>query len=80
MPGISGLFETVNNSASMPVDRAAGELEGARPTSNTINRRPKTLAVQVFSDNSILPEAKYSAAEAPSKKSATDFFDKLKKT
>ena len=64
----------------MPVDRAAGELEGARPASNTINRRPKTLAVQVFSENRFLPEAKYSAAEAPSKKSVTDFFDKLKKT
>ena len=34
---------------------------------------------QGFPDNSILPEAKCSAAEAQSKKSVKDFFDKLKR-
>ena len=57
--------------------RAAGELEGARPASNTIIRRPGTLDFQVLPDNSILLEAKYSAAEAQSKKPGKDFFDKL---
>ena len=71
-------FETVKNRGPKPDFRAAGELEGVRPASSTIIRRPETLDFQVFPDNSILLEAKCSAAEAQSKKFGTDFFDKLK--
>ena len=37
------LPETVKKPADMKDDRAAGELEGARPASSWINRRPKGL-------------------------------------
>ena len=36
-------FETVKKPADMKDDRVAGELEGARPASSWINRRPKGL-------------------------------------
>ncbi len=39
---------------------------------------PEKPEISGFSGNSILPEAKCSAAEAQSKKSAMDFFDKLR--
>ncbi len=59
--------------------RAAGELEGARPASNTINRRPKVLIHQrLLEQSSILIISKCSADEACQKKSSQDFFDKLK--
>ena len=59
--------------------RAAGELEGARPASNTINRRPKGLIHQrLLEQSSILIISKCSADEACQKKSSQDFFDKLK--
>ena len=58
-------------------NRAAGELEGARPASNTINRRLKRLDFQGFSDNSILPQAKCSAAKRRQKSPNKGFFDKL---
>ena len=64
---------------ALPDDRAAGELERARPASSWINRRPESLAFQGFPDNSILLDAKCSAAEAQSKKSNKDFLDKLKR-
>ena len=58
--------------------RAAGELEGARPASNTINRRPKVLIHQrLLEQSSILIISKCSADEACQKKSSQDFFDKL---
>ena len=59
--------------------RAAGELEGARPASNTINRRPKVLIHQrLLEQSSILIISKCSADEACQKKSSQDFFDKLR--
>ena len=58
--------------------RAAGELEGARPASNTINRRPKVLIYQrLLEQSSILIISKCSADAACQKKSSQDFFDKL---
>ena len=58
--------------------RAAGELEGARPASNTINRRPKVLIHQrLLEQSSILIISKCSADEACQEKSSQDFFDKL---
>ena len=36
-------FETVKKPAVMKDNRAAGELEGARPASSWINRRPESL-------------------------------------
>ena len=41
-------FETVKKPAALSEDRAAGELEGARPASSWINRRPKRLIYQAF--------------------------------
>jgi hypothetical protein len=45
----SSLLETVKKPAIRRVDRAAGELEGARPASNTINRRRKSPVFRAFS-------------------------------
>ena len=45
--------QTVKKYASMMFNRAAGELEGARPASNWINRRRKPCYIKAFG-NSIL--------------------------
>ena len=68
------------NFAVEPVDRAAGELEGARPASNTIRRRLKKLALSSFFRYSILPFGKMLGGRSLSKKSVQGFFDKLKST
>ena len=56
-------FETVKNLAEASNDRAAGELEGARPASNTIARRPKSLDFSRFFGNSILSSDKMLGGE-----------------
>ena len=75
-------FQSVKEHVQQGADkRAAGELEGARPASNTINRRPKVLIHQrLLEQNSILIISKCSADEACQKKSSQDFFDKLQKS
>ena len=65
------------NLAAAPDDRAAGELEGARPASSTIARRSKRLENQGFSKTAFCVRPKCSAGKAQSKKSTKDFFDKL---
>ena len=44
------LLRVSKNIAETSEDRAAGELEGARPASNPIARRPKRLENQGFSE------------------------------
>ena len=76
----AGAVRSVKEHVQQGADkRAAGELEGARPASNTINRRPKVLIHQrLLEQSSILIISKCSADEACQKKSSQDFFDKLR--
>jgi hypothetical protein len=63
-------------------DKAGGQSSGgARGGKARLEYKkppPEKPDISGFSGNSILPEAKCSAAEAQSKKSGMDFFDKLK--
>ena len=58
--------------------RAAGELEGARPASNQINRRQKPCYSKAFG-NCILNSFKMLGGKRSQKSPARDFFDKLKR-
>ena len=62
----AGAVQSVKEHVQQGADkRAAGELEGARPASNTINRRPKVLIYQrLLEQSSILIISKCSADEA----------------
>ena len=64
--GICAVPQSVKEHVQQGADkRAAGELEGARPASNTINRRPKVLIHQrLLEQSSILIISKCSADEA----------------
>ena len=61
------------NDAAMSTDRAAGELEGARPASSTIRRRPKKAETQPFSGYRIWADAKMRGGRSAGKKSARTF-------
>ena len=67
------------NLAEMSTDRAAGELEGARPASSTIARRSKSLENQGFSKTAFCVRPKCSAGKRSQKSPIRDFFDKLRK-
>ena len=68
--------KTVKEHGKSNCNRAAGELEGARPASNWIGERPKKPVLGFFGYR-ILPSGKIRARKAQSKKSHRDFFDKL---
>ena len=69
------------NLAEWSTDRAAGELEGARPASNTIARRSEKPCFSRLFGNSILCSAKMLGGKAQSNKVLPkDFFDKLRQS
>ena len=67
---------TVKKQSTGCRNRAAGELEGARPASNWISERPKMPISGIFGYR-ILPSGKIRARKAQSKKTQMDFFDNL---
>ena len=70
-------FILSKNLAAASDDRAAGELEGARPASSTIARRSKSLAEQGFSKTAFCVRPKCSAGKRSQRSPPRDFFDKL---
>ncbi|MBQ9044744.1 MAG: hypothetical protein IJ112_02205, partial [Oscillospiraceae bacterium] len=60
-----------------PRNRAAGELEGARPASSQIHRRRKSLENLWFSSDLLFAQQTYRRLRSLSKMSVKDFFDKL---